>query len=238
MKRVIIIGASSGMGKELALRYAAEGHFVGISGRRAALLAKIKKRFPERIVSCCFDVTGTENQKQLLQLIADLGGLDLIIYNAGFGEPSETLDVKTEMEITRTGVNGCVEIVGTAFNYFLERGSGQIAITSSVAALRGNSWTPAYSASKAFVSNYAEGLNIKARKLEKDIVITDIRPGFVGTKPANVHGRFWVASTQKATTQIIGAIEKKKRVAYITRRWWLVAQLLKLVPFGLYRRFA
>lgn len=236
--KIIIIGASSGMGKEMALRYAAEGHLVGITGRRATLLTEIKNRFPKNILSYCLDVTGTENEKQFLQMISDLGGLDLLIYNAGFGEPSKTLDVKTEMQITRTNALGCVEIVGTAFNYFLKKGRGQIAVTSSVAALRGNSWTPAYSASKAFVSNYAEGLNIKARVLKADVVITDIRPGFVDTKPANVQGRFWVASTQKATAQIVQAIEKKKRVAYITRRWWLVAQLLKLVPFGVYKRFA
>jgi short-subunit dehydrogenase len=79
---------------------------------------------------------------------------------------------------------GFVKMATVTFNYFLQQGHGQLAVLSSVAALRGNSWTPAYSASKAYVSNYAEGLNIKARKLHANIVITDIRPGFVKTKMA------------------------------------------------------
>ena len=118
----------------------------------------------------------------------------------------------------------------------MHQGQGQIAVTSSVAALRGNSRAAAYSASKAFMSIYAEGLNLKARKLKKDIVVTDIRPGFVDTKPSKNHRRFWVEPPLKAARQIIRAIEKRKRVAYISRRWWLVAQILKLLPFWVYRR--
>jgi short-subunit dehydrogenase len=218
MKRIIIVGASSGIGKELALQYAE------------------KQRFPQQIFTSCFDVTGPNNESRLLQLIKELGGLDLIIYNAGFGEPSERLDVKAEIATTLTNALACVEMVGAAFNYFWEKGGGQVAITSSVAALRGSGWAPAYSASKAFVSNYAEGLNIKAGKWKKDIIVTDIRPGFVDTKMAKGHGRFWVAPPEKAATQMVKAIEKKKRVAYITRRWWLVAQLMKALPYSLYRR--
>lgn len=130
---------------------------------------------------------------------------------------------------------GFVKIAAFSFNYFRKQGHGQLAVISSVAALRGNSFTPAYSASKAYVSNYAEGLNIKARKLHLDIIVTDIRPGFVNTKMAKGNGQFWVASVTKAARQIIAAIAAKKRVAYITKRWWLVAFLLKRLPFGIYR---
>lgn len=235
MKRIVIIGATSGIGKELALRYAEAGHLVGITGRRGELLQETQSQFPAKIHTACFDVTGTDNEKQLWQLINTLGGMDLFIYNAGFGKPSKVLEVKTELATTRTNVVGCVELAGLAFNYFLEN-SGQIAITSSVAGVRGNSWAPAYSASKAFISNYAESLNIKAARLKKDIVVTDIRPGFVDTKMAKGNRRFWVASTAKVATQIITAIEGRKRVAYITRRWQLVAALMKLLPYGVYRR--
>lgn len=238
MKRIIIIGASSGIGKELAIRYAEKGNYVGITGRRHSLLQEIKERFPHNIVTACFDVTGADNQHHVQQMIDALGGLDLFIYNSGFGEPSQNLNLTTELETTKTNVHGGVELTAYAFNYFVKTGKGQIALTSSVAALRGNSWAPAYSASKAFLSNYAEGLNIKSRKLKKEIVVTDIRPGFVDTNMAKGNGRFWVASPQKAAVQIIGAIERKKRVAYITKRWWLVAQLMKRIPFALYRRLA
>lgn len=236
MKRILLIGASSGIGKEMALLYAAKGHTVGITGRRQALLEDIRSQFPQNIFTACFDVNAADNVSSMHRLIEQLGGIDVLIYNAGFGDPSTGYNTETEVATTKTNVLGCVELVGSAFTYFLQKGSGQLAITSSVAALRGNSWAPAYSASKAFASNFAEGLNIKARRLKKKIVVTDIRPGFIDTAMAKGNGRFWVASPKKAATQMVAAIEKKKRVAYITRRWWLVAQVMKWIPFWLYRR--
>jgi len=86
------------------------------------------------------------------------------------------------------------------------------------------------------MSNYAEGLNIKAKRLKKDIIVTDIRPGFIDTKMAKGNGRFWVVPKEKAVSEIIKAIEKKKRVAYITKRWWWVAQIMRLLPYSIYRR--
>lgn len=236
MKRIIIIGASSGLGKEIALHYAKQGNIVGITGRRGEILESLKSQHQNQIFTAGFDVRSKENISRFLQLVQYTGGLDLLIYNAGFGEPSTELNVETEMATVETNVSGCVAIVGTAFNFFLQQGYGQIAITSSVAALRGNSWAPAYSGSKAFISNYSESLNIKARKLKKNIVITDIRPGFVNTHMAKGNRRFWVASPNKAALQMVKAIEQKKWVAYITKRWWLVAQIMKFLPYGLYRR--
>jgi short-subunit dehydrogenase len=131
---------------------------------------------------------------------------------------------------------GFVKIASFSFNYFRKQGHGQLVVISSVAALRGNSFAPAYSASKAYVSNYAEGLNIKAGKLKLDIVVTDIRPGFVKTKMAKGEGQFWVAPVEKAARQIRVAIAAKKRVAYITKRWWLIAAIMKRVPFWIYRK--
>lgn len=209
MKRIIIIGATSGIGKEMAILYAEKGNFVGITGRRQDLLYSLQDAYPTTIRTACFDVTGSDNKGRLQELITALGGLDLFIYKAGFGAPSEILDVETELATTRTNVFGCVELTGYAFNYFIEQGSGLIVITSSVAALRGNSFAPAYIASKAFVSNYAEGLAIKARKMKKSMVVKDIRPGFVDTKMAKGTRRFWVATPQKAAKQIAEAIAAK-----------------------------
>ena len=235
-KKIIIVGASSGIGREIASRYAAAGHMVGITGRRQHLLEELQREYPGQIKISSFDVMGEENEKMIRELINELSGLDLLIYNSGYGDPSKQLNWEIENRTTRTNVNGFVEIVTHAFNYFVEKGEGQIAITSSVAALRGNSWAPAYSASKAFMSNYAEGINAKASRLKKDIVVTDIRPGFINTKMAKGTGQFWVVAKEKAAEQIMGAIEKKKRVAYVSKRWWLVAQAMKLLPYSIYRR--
>ena len=235
--KIIIVGATSGIGKEMALRYAQQGHAVAVTGRRENLLEELKKDHPQ-IFTAPFDVTCNENRSHLEKLISQMGGLDLIIYNAGFGDPSEQLVPETEITTTKTNVNGFVDVVTFAFNYFVEQGHGQIALTSSIAALRGNSRTPAYSASKAYMSNYAEGLNMKAWRLQKKIFVTDIKPGFIKTKMAKGHGQFWVASTQKAARQIMKAIEKKRRVAHITKRWWLIAQFLKILPYAVYKRIA
>ena len=235
-KKIIIVGASSGIGREIASRYAAAGHMVGITGRRHHLLEELQQEYKDQIKIASFDVMGNENEKMIGNLISELGGLNLLIYNSGYGDPSKQLNWEIENRTTRTNVNGFVEIVSYVFNYFVERGQGQIAITSSVAAVRGNSWAPAYSASKAFMSNYAEGLNAKANRLKKDIVVTDIRPGFINTKMAKGHGQFWVVAKEKAAEQIIKAIAQKKRVVYISKRWWIVAQVMKWLPYSIYRR--
>ena len=237
-KKIIIIGASSGIGKEMALLLAQQGHMVAITGRRLPLLQAVQSQFPQHMVISSFDVTSADSQQQLQQLIERLGGLDIFIYNAGYGDPSETLNLETERLTTATNVDGFVVLVSYAFSYFVQQGYGQIAATSSIAALRGHSWAPAYSASKAFMSIYAEGLNIKAQKLKKRIVVTDIRPGFIDTKKAKGNHRFWLVPPQKAARQILQAIAQKKRVAYISKRWWLIAQLLKLLPYALYKRLA
>ncbi|HMC98994.1 MAG TPA: hypothetical protein VKH37_02545, partial [Ferruginibacter sp.] len=92
--------------------------------------------------------------------------------------------------------------------------------------------------SKAYMSVYMEGLHMKARKMKTTIAVTDIQPGFVKTKMAKGNGQFWVAPVEKASQQIFNAIQKKKRKAYITKRWWVVAKIMRAVPYWMYRRFA
>ena len=235
-KKIIIIGATSGIGKELARIYIERGDTIGITGRRENLLKEIQSTAPSQIYTSAFDVRGNENISHLRSLIDQLGGLDLLIYNSGFGDVSKTLDWELDKETYETNVKGFIEIVNFAFNFFIKQGHGQIAATSSIASLRGNSWAPAYSASKAFESVYMEGLHMKSKKMKTNVVITDIQPGFVNTKMAKGNGQFWVAPVEKAAQQIVKAIDKKKWRAYITRRWWLVAQLMKWAPGWLYHR--
>lgn len=236
MKKVIIIGATSGIGKELAKMYASNNCLVGITGRRQELLNKLQTEFPSTIFTECFDVTGNENIHHVQTLINKLGGLDLLIYNSGYGDSSATLDWQIDKQTTLTNVNGFAEIVNYAYNYFAKQGHGQIAATSSIASIRGNSWAPAYSASKAYMSTYMEGLHMKARKMKINIAVTDIQPGFVKTKMAKGNGQFWVVSLEKATRQIFSAIENKKRRAYISNRWWLIAKAMKMIPYSIYKR--
>jgi len=237
-KKVIIIGASSGIGKEMALLLAQQNNQVAITGRRKELLQEIKTLYPDHIVTAAFDVMGTDNIPQLQSLIQQLQGMDVFIYNAGYGHPTDDLNWETEHITTATNVDGFVEMINYAFAYFVQQGYGQIAVTSSIAALRGNSKTPAYSASKAYMSRYAEGLNVKALQLKKDIVITDIRPGYIATKLARSEKLFWALSPQTAARRIVKAIEQKKRITYLSKRWWLIAQLIRILPYFIYKRLA
>lgn len=236
MKKVIIIGATSGIGRELARRYAQNNWLVGVTGRRRELLDSLQDEFPNNIIRECFDVTKDNNIENLQFLLQQLGGLDLLIYSTGIGETSETLDLTIDINTTKTNVVGFIEIVNFAFNYFAIEGKGHIAAISSIASIRGNSFAPAYSASKAYMSNYMEGLYIKANKLKLPIYVTDIQPGFVKTSMAKSAGQFWVASAEKAAQQIYSAIENKKRKAYITKRWWLIAKIMKWLPISIYKK--
>jgi short-subunit dehydrogenase len=236
-RKIIIIGATSGIGRALAGIYASKGFRVGATGRRSNLLSTLQEEYPHNIFIECFDVAGKENIPHLRSLIEKLDGLDILIYNSGYGEPSPELDWDIENKTTAVNVNGFIEIVCYTFNYLLNQGYGQIACTSSVASIRGNGRAPAYSAGKAFESTYMEGLYLRAKRLKKDIAVTDIQPGYVNTHMINSDKKFWVASVEKAAAQIYAAVQKKKKRAYITKRWALIAVLLRYMPGFLYNRF-
>jgi short-subunit dehydrogenase len=236
-KRIIIVGASSGIGRRVAELYAEQQNIVGITGRRMELLKEIQQQFPEQIKIECFDVTGTENISAIRSLVHKLGGLDILIYSSGIGEPSKELSWQLDKMTVDTNVNGFIEIVNWGFNYFVKQGHGTLVTISSIASIRGNSWAPAYGASKAFQSNYFEGLAVKAIRMKKDIAVISIEPGFVATKMAKGNKTFWTLPNEKASRRIIDVIKKKKRKSHLSIRWWFVAKLLRIIPFWIYKKF-
>lgn len=236
MKKIIIIGATSGIGRELALRYVKAGHTVGVTGRRKELLEELQQQYPQQVFIESFDVTGNNKTEHLNSLMEKMGGMDVFVYNSGMGDISKELNAGLEVTTTQTNVNGFVELTVHAFNYFAKQGHGHIAATSSVASTRGNSWAPSYSASKAYMSTYMEGLAMKAERMKLKIAVTDIQPGFVKTKMAKGEGLFWVAEVDKAATQIYKAPEQRRRKVYITKRWALIAWLMKQMPYAFYKK--
>ena len=231
MKKAIIIGATSGMGRSLAKLMVENDYLVGITGRRIQLLEEIKAEKPESYRIKTFDITHSQIiVQQLEELTLELGGLDILILSSGTGDLNEKLDFETEKRTIDTNVSGFTAIVDWAFNYLIAQKHGHLVAISSIAGLLGNSEAPAYSASKAYQINYLEGLRIKAAKIELPFFISDIRPGFVNTDMAKGQKLFWIASADKAAIQIFNAIQKKRKVAYITRRWVLIAFLFKYIP--------
>jgi short-subunit dehydrogenase len=235
-KRAIVVGASSGIGRELALQLVKDGYCVGITGRRLHMLEEVKAIQPSSFVISSFDVSLDDNAKKMDQLVAQLGGLDLCIISSGTGEFNLKLEYETELRTLKVNINGFTEIADWCYEYFINKGNGHLAAITSIAGLRGNALAPAYNATKAFQINYLEGLRKRAYKFSRDMIITDIRPGFVKTEIAKGDGLFWVAPVKKAAKQIIRAIIKKREVVYITRRWKLIAFCLRWVPDFFYRR--
>jgi short-subunit dehydrogenase len=235
MLKVIIIGATSGIGRELARLYAGDGHLVGATGRRQELLYSLQLEYPNNVVTECFDATTQGLTNHLQSLVRKLGGFDMLIYSAGWGEPQEALDWLVEKATVDINVNAFLEAIYFGWSFFEKQGHGHLVTISSIASIRGNRHSPAYSAGKSFQSLYFEGLHIKARRLNIPLYLTDVQPGFVDTKMAK-GPRFWVAPAGKAARQIHTAIEKKRWRVYITHRWWIIAKIFKWIPGWLYHR--
>ncbi|MDR3108711.1 MAG: SDR family NAD(P)-dependent oxidoreductase [Planctomycetaceae bacterium] len=237
MKKAIVIGATSGIGRELAMLLADDGYCVGITGRRVELLDELKT-VKENFIVKAFDVTKTESVvENLEQLVTELGGLDLLIISAGTGNLNGNFDFALEQPAITTNVVGFTRVCDWALHFFEQQKYGHLVAISSIAGLRGSRIAPAYNASKAYQINYLEAARQKTASLKLPIFITDIRPGLVDTAMAKGNGLFWVAPAKKAAKQIIKAISKKKKVAYVTKRWRLLAILLQLLPKMIYDKF-
>lgn len=237
MKKAIIIGATSGIGKELALMLAKENYIVGITGRRQGLLNELQQQHPSNFVVSNFDIAHTSSIPERMEnLTKQLGGLDLLILCSGYGDINTKLLSDIESDTIDTNICGFTAIACWTYNYFQSQGKGHFAAITSIAGLRGGSFAPAYNASKAYQINYMEALRQKSNKGFKEIIITDIRPGFVNTAMAKGDGKFWMASAQKAAGQIIDAIHHQKKVVYVSKRWELIAVLLKVMPRWLYEK--
>jgi len=237
-KRAVVVGASSGIGLELARLLAQDGYEMGLVARRQELLDELAASLPTRTWVRAVDVSQADLAiAGIAGLLQEMESVDLVVLNAGIGFFNRKLKWELERATIATNVQGFAAVAGVAWSHFTERGGGHLVGMSSVASLRGGNQAPAYAASKAFVSNYLEGLASISYQRRLRIDVTDIRPGFVDTPMTRGQkGMFWVAEPRKAARQIFCAIRRRKRVAYVTRRWALVAALMRIVPHWLYRK--
>lgn len=237
MKKAIIIGASSGIGRELAKVLSQSGYALGLAGRRADLLNSLRQELTTPSFIKCMDVSQTtEAMRHLEELIREMGGVELIVISAGVGFINTELEWEKEKTTIDTNVAGFAAMANVSIKHFIHRSSGHLVGISSIAALRGSGATPAYNASKAFVSNYLEGLRQKVNRLKLPVTVTDVQPGLVDTAMAQGDGLFWVAPPEKAAGQIYEVIRSRRRHAYVTRRWRSIAWLLKALPDYVHRK--
>ncbi len=233
-KRIVVVGASSGLGNELAKRYATEGHRVGVVARREALLQSLAAEFPGNIVSCTADITADDIESRLDGLIGELGGLDILIVAASVVFLVDDVLDEKERQTVFINVNGFFRVVQYGWNYFKANGGGQIAGVSSIAAARGNKGAPSYHASKAFQAAYLEGLRVKALQEGKNIVITQLVPGYLDTAMGVGERVFWTTPVAKAAKLVQKAIAKRKKVAFIPKRWFWIFHLQRFLPTFIY----
>lgn len=237
MKGAIITGASSGIGRALTLRLHSQGYAVGIMARRGELLESLRAELKDRVYVSVCDVSQIEAaQLALRQLIAEMGEVDLVVLNAGTGHLNPELIWPREEETIVVNATAFAALANVAFKHFIDRGAGHLVGITSIGGLTGNAIAPAYTASKAFASNYLAGLRQKATQLKLPITVTDVMPGFVDTEMAKSPIKFWVASPAVAAEQIARAIQRKASLVYVTRRWRLIAWLFKLLPEPVLRR--
>ena len=236
MAKVIIIGATSGIGKALAEVYANQGFEVGITGRREEILDELKNELPTKVYVKTMDIRNTElASKELEELIGEMQEVDIIILNAGVGKVNWSLDLDLELNTLKTNVMGFTTMCNVAMQYFLSQGKGHLAGVSSIAGIRGLGGAPAYSASKAFIINYLESLRAIVFRRKAKIIITNIQPGFVDTNMGQA-SEFWRISPQAAAKQIYRAIKNKEKQVYVSSRWRFIAYLLKVLPGWIIKR--
>ena len=200
MKSAVIIGASSGIGRALAVILSLDGYRVGIVARRTDLLVQLQAELTGPSVIKTIDVSQPELAMPLLrELIQELGDVELFIVNAGTGHENPALAWEPERNTIAVNVLGFAAMVNVAVAHLEARGSGHLVGISSIAALKGNRVAPAYNASKAFVSNYLQGVRYRFIKLKLPVVVTDVQPGYVDTRMAKGN-LFWVASPETAAS--------------------------------------
>ena len=239
MKKAIIVGGSSGIGKQVAYLLLQEGYSLGIAARRVERLKEIQNKYgAERVKIIDLDIQKEEASKKLNDLINDLGGMDLYFHASGIGCQNIDLVSETEVEITKTNCEGFVRLVTLAFNWFYEnKKQGHIAVISSIAGTKGLGVSPAYSATKAMQNTYIQSLCQLSKIKKADISFTDIRPGFVETDLLNKSKHYpFLMKKEKCAKQIIKALKRKKRIAIIDWKFRLVVLLWRLIPSYIWER--
>ena len=237
MKQAIIVGASSGLGWELAIQLADKGYQLGLMARREELLNDLAAQLPGNHFVQVTDVTQSElSQQQLQDLITLMGDVELIILSSGVGLFEKKLDWTVEREMIDVNVRGFAALAIVSYEHFVQRGGGHLAGISSVASHLFGGITLTYHATKAFVSNYLAGMRARAARSKLPITITTIEPGFVKT-PMVQGNPVWMAPVEKGVAQMVTGLLRKKNHLYITKRWRVVAWVLYFMPQWLLRRF-
>lgn len=227
MKKAVIISGTSVIGKEIIKLLYKDSISIIATGRDDKKLKELKDEF-NNIVTFKLDLTKnpTEILNKHKQLFFDA---DFVLICSGYGELNFQLEREIELNTMKVNVNGCAEVLLYFINLFKINEKGYIAIITSIAGVMPSSVSPAYNASKAFLSNYIEGLQLHLKSINSPIKITDIKPGLVYTPMAKGNRLIGVMPVTKVAKQIYLKLKKAPKSIIVTKRWKVVYYILKLV---------
>lgn len=238
MKRIVIVGATSGIGLATARIFIQEGWTVGIAGRREDFLTSIKDELGDRLHVRRIDVCEDSASADLLALISECGGADVVLVASGFGKQNYSLDSATEIRTMQTNAVGFTRMVDSAYHYFESIGGGHIAAISSIAGTKGLGAAPSYSATKRMQSTYLQALTQLSRMNKAGVTFTDIRPGFVDTDFIKGSGMPMMMSPEKVAQSIVKAIKAKRRKVVIDWKYSILVFFWKLIPDFIWERIS
>lgn len=233
------MGATSGIGLNVAERLLNKGCMVGVAGRRDDVMERLAAKYPGQVVWRHIDITRSEAGESLRKLVDKLGGMDVYFHISGVGYENDSLDPTLELATARTNVMGFTRMIDEAFRYFRDErdGRGHIAAITSVAGTKGIGRLAAYSATKAYQQTYLTALNQLARSERLKIKFTDIRPGWIRTPLLDDGSEYPLTmSLPYAVPLITKALKHKKRVAYVDWRWSMLVACWRLIPDWLWVR--
>ncbi|MCC8113577.1 MAG: SDR family NAD(P)-dependent oxidoreductase [Bacteroidales bacterium] len=234
MKRIVIVGASSGIGRRIAIDFARKGWGVAIAARREEKLKEVADLFPDQIEYEAIDVTAQDAVTRFNNLIERNGGMDVLLFASGVGFANPELRQGLDDEIMAVNVKGFTKIINAAYKYYKNTenvGRGRIAAITSVAGTKGLGIAPTYSASKRYQQTYLQAIDQLAHLQCVAVDVTDIRPGFIRTALLDPHKQYPLTmAVDYAAPLIEKAIERGCRVATIDWRWGLIEGLWRLIP--------
>lgn len=244
LRSVIVVGATSGIGRAVVEKLAKEGVRVGIAGRREERLAELQQRFGKELISYrVMDVTEESATVALDELIAEVGAPDALLYASGIGKQNPTLDEAMELRTVETNCAGMVRIVDHFINYvkrepaYNKKHKAHIAVITSVAGTMGMGPAPAYSATKSMQSAYLVALAQHARMQKLPITVGDIRPGFVATEILNPEKRYpMIMSAERAAHFVTRSLRRHKRITIFDWRYRLLVGFWRMIPRCIWER--
>lgn len=234
--KIVIVGATSGIGLAVAEKLAAAGNTLGLAGRNLATVKTLAERYPERVFLERIDISSEDAPESLSHLIGQMGGMDVYFHVAGVGYSNPELEAAPDGATVEVNVAGFTRMIDAAFRYFTASGGGHIAAITSVAGTKGIGPMAAYCASKSYQRIYLEAVAQLAHARNLNVTVSDMRPGWVSTPLVGEGAPHPMMMPVDYGARRIAAAMWRPGVHIVDWRWRCLVGLWRLVPRWLWVR--